>query len=51
MTLRVRAGSSRAAGGQSHSWVTATMSGPSPSSKQNSVADGTRFAIRIARAL
>ena len=41
-------GSSRAAAGKSHSWVTAITSDPTPSANNVSVADGTRLTMRIA---
>src|SRR3954453_9477987 len=46
MTLRVTWGSSSAAAGESHSWVTATTLSPRPRANSISVADGTRLAIR-----
>ena len=42
-------GSSRAAGGWSHSCVTAISSSPRPSAKQSSVAWGTRLTIRTGK--
>ena len=45
ITLAVSFGSERAAGGKSHSWVTATTESPSPRANSASVAEGTRLAI------
>ena len=47
LTLRVTTGLPMTAGGQSHSWVTATSSSWSPMAQTISVADGRRDAIRI----
>src|SRR6202035_1623812 len=45
-TLAVTAGSARAAGGWSHSWVTATTSSPAPMAKSSSVALGSSETTR-----
>src|SRR6185503_21250984 len=46
-TLRVTTGLPTTAGGQSHSWVTATNSSCRPMAQTISVADGSRDAIRM----
>src|SRR5688572_30082356 len=46
MASRVIVGSSAAAAGQSHSWVTAITSSPAPRANSVSVAEGTRDTIR-----
>src|SRR3954454_16923554 len=51
MRSRVTLGRSSAAGGWSHSCVTAVTSSPSPRAKSISVADGTRETIRMAERL
>src|SRR5690348_13300497 len=44
---RVTTGSSRASGGKSHSWVTATRLPPRPSAKSDSVALGRSETMRM----
>src|SRR3954452_19004163 len=51
MRSRVTLGRSSAAGGWSHSCVTAVTSSPSPRANSISVADGTRETIRMAERL
>src|SRR5581483_6220505 len=46
-TDAVRRGRPATSGGQSHSWVTPTTSGPAPMEKRSSVALGSREAMRI----
>src|SRR3954447_25346556 len=47
MTLRVSLGRRSASAGKSHSCVTATTRSPRPRANSDSVADGTRLAIRM----